>query len=691
MAGSGRKKSAEDLKNINMLTVRNQTKQEVTNVIFPNGLTVGLDDNRFNAGFKVHGDAQVNGIVNSQGFRVNGQPLTMDPVFAPFLFLDVDSYATAFDDNSDSSATPSSIGITITQSGQSSTIGSSNVSAEDASSSTLSIGSFSTTETSTGNSVSTATLDVSSLGNSSFPVTVTVTNEGLTSSKTILSVVGGDDGTSPSTPRTVNLTSTSTIISYDENGLNPSPASITFTATSNNPTGQYKFTGGGSDFTDETSYGGESSDTDTASFTSPNSYHPDPLTFRVDVSDDGSTSHAFDHETIVSVKPGLAGSSATDTILFYGDPASIQVQADSSGAVTSLTSHDFMAVYARRGTTDVVYNGDNDGATPSSEDEFCHDIDGYHEITANAITLGGNVVSLGSSYSTGVITLQDSGVTVAQITVSDAGDYAKWLLTNFATAGSTYSSDPIARIDMVVQVVANVGSSRVTDTVSLSFSKIFAGTSGSSSQSTQTFSLTFDVTDIDSNTGAGYLPGGATQSDADNCKVSPSMFSLTSLSRGMIVSSTTFQTLCSENQAETDAFDTTVGSLTNLGPPCIWVPAANIAISNIVGQLTFTSDIGSSKTGYPDIMGLSVYGSNDVFSGSPSKWAVEQQLLIDGNTTVACGNGGRSSDPHAITLGSGINISRDQMFTIIPVFQFNESGGTITSGAFTLDLTVYYT
>ena len=70
MSGSGSRKSKETLKNIDMLTVRNVTQQEVTNVIFPNGITVGVDG--FNSTMRVHGNAQISGIVNAQDLRING-------------------------------------------------------------------------------------------------------------------------------------------------------------------------------------------------------------------------------------------------------------------------------------------------------------------------------------------------------------------------------------------------------------------------------------------------------------------------------------------------------------------------------------------------------------------------------------------------------------------------------------------
>ena len=58
-----------------------------------------------------------------------------------------------------------------------------------------------------------------------------------------------------SNAKTVNLTASSTIIQYDAAGSNPSPSSITLTATSQQFTnGFFKFTGGGGAFSDEGSF-----------------------------------------------------------------------------------------------------------------------------------------------------------------------------------------------------------------------------------------------------------------------------------------------------------------------------------------------------------------------------------------------------------------------------------------------------
>lgn len=304
MAGSGRFKSQDALKNKAMLVVRNITKQEVTNVIFPNGITIGADGPKFRNGLRIHGNAQVSGIVNAQGFKVNGTDLSVSG--QPFLFLDVDSHSAAFDNSSDSSPTPSLINITITQQSQTNTLRIGSIEAKDVSNNNITVSSFNATETSTGNSTATAVVDISSLGRSAFPIRITAQNDGLTSTKTIVSVVGGDDGSPGTSPKSVDLSASSTLISYDAAGANPSPSSITLTANSKNFTnGFFKFTGGGAAFTDEGSYtDGTSANQDTVTFTAPSSYSSTPYSFTVGVAEGNQSELTNDTVSIGSFKPG---------------------------------------------------------------------------------------------------------------------------------------------------------------------------------------------------------------------------------------------------------------------------------------------------------------------------------------------------------------------------------------------------
>ena len=115
----------------------------------------------------------------------------------------------------------------------------------------------------------------------------------------------GQDG---APARAVKLTFSDNSISYNADGGNPDPASVTLIASASNfidPV--FKFTGGGSNFTDETSFtAGVGSDNDTATFTLPNAYSSSPYTFTVFARESANSSiEASDSETLNIIKPGL--------------------------------------------------------------------------------------------------------------------------------------------------------------------------------------------------------------------------------------------------------------------------------------------------------------------------------------------------------------------------------------------------
>ena len=192
MAGAGKQRSQDELKNKAMLVVRNITKQEVTNVIFPNGITVGAAGPNFKNGFRVHGNAQVSGIVNAQGFKVNGQDLQTSGG-GEFLFIDVDLNAVPISLGADN---PGLLQVQITQNGQSETITSSDVTAFKNGGTPGPLTSLSITETTgPGNSFSSGSLDISTLRtDSDFPITFKVEKGGRTSTKKVYHVENGAAG-----------------------------------------------------------------------------------------------------------------------------------------------------------------------------------------------------------------------------------------------------------------------------------------------------------------------------------------------------------------------------------------------------------------------------------------------------------------------------------------------------------------
>ena len=229
MAGSGKNKRPESLKNKAMLVIRNITKQEVTNVVFPNGLTVGTDD--LLNGAKIHGNVQVKGIVNAEGLRVDGVPFTGAGGF-PFLFLDVNSNVFAFDNAADTASSPASITLTALQISGSSTLPESafQVSGSDGTDLISHLGSHTVSESTTGNATRNAVLTYNdSAMRAKFPITTKIVHEGLSSTKLISKVQGGEQG---ATPATLVLDLDTNVISFDDSSdTTPSPSTVGITVT----------------------------------------------------------------------------------------------------------------------------------------------------------------------------------------------------------------------------------------------------------------------------------------------------------------------------------------------------------------------------------------------------------------------------------------------------------------------------
>jgi len=139
-------------------------------------------------------------------------------------------------------------------------------------------------------------------------ITLSLTNSEGTAftSKTITFSVGVASEGTPS--KTTGLSFSDNSIMYDSDGTNPVPSTVTINATTTNfRNAHFKFTGGGSHFTDETSFtDGDGPNNKSTTFTAPTNYITTPLTFRVGVSEalDSSTEIESDTESIIFVKPG---------------------------------------------------------------------------------------------------------------------------------------------------------------------------------------------------------------------------------------------------------------------------------------------------------------------------------------------------------------------------------------------------
>ena len=473
MAGSGKFKGQQELKNKAMLVVRNITQQEVTNVIFPNGITVGLDGVNFKSGFKVNGNAQISGVVNSQGYKVNGEDLSFSG--QPFLFLDVNTYAAAFDNSSDTTPTPSSVDLTVTQQSQATLFQASDLTAKDALNNTLTISSFNSVTSSSGSSISTATLTLPTAQNK-YPVTITAQNDGLTSVKKIVGVPGGDDGNPGATPETLILDLNTSAVSFDDStDTSPTPSRVGITVTQ---TGQSSTITAGditatkSDGVTNLSIGSVSitspstgNSVTTAEFSAPQTHSDYPLT--VTVSKLGRTSS----KTVAAVIGGDDASSAAIRVI-QQNTIILESGANTTYQNSSVIVNDLHSQQVNVGSTythaDVVSSSNtiDDAAKDGTFDSVLLPA-GTHSIeyTLNLVfgpTPANYTVSSGIAQLSAIVSL----VAAADVTLSSHGDATSTYGTEFAQGyhyatwtidGSAYPSNG-AIVPITITSLNTIGS-----------------------------------------------------------------------------------------------------------------------------------------------------------------------------------------------------------------------------------------
>jgi len=207
----------------------------------------------------------------------------------------------------------------------------------------------------------------------------------------VFNPITGSTGASGADAKTIKLSTSALVVKYDSEGNNPSPSSITLTANSTNfANGFFKFTGGGSHFTDEGTYtDGTGQNQDTATITVPSTFSGfgAPISMRVGVAEGDQVEDAFDTINIAPVKEGSNGL----TIMLSNDSHS--VPATANGTVSSFTGS---------GTDIVVF----DGATE------------YNSVAHDA-TPGNNQFKVTTSVTTGGITVGAQDISANKVTFGD--------------------------------------------------------------------------------------------------------------------------------------------------------------------------------------------------------------------------------------------------------------------------------
>jgi hypothetical protein len=217
-------------------------------------------------------------------------------------------------------------------------------------------------------------------------------------------------GISGSAAKVVSLSATSFVVAYNQDGTNPTPTNITLIASSSNFTSpRFKFTGGGSNFTDETTYTVGTNNNDTASFNVPSAYFDTPLQFRVGVADGDQTEVASDTITITAIKPGSDSdpqyflTPLDGTQIKNSNPnQTLRIQAQKSDPITGLTNLNSGDIK--------IYSGSLSGSQLASLTGFSNTTDYFVQVSASAID------------GIKVFTLKSGSTTYDSITLLDVTD-----------------------------------------------------------------------------------------------------------------------------------------------------------------------------------------------------------------------------------------------------------------------------
>ena len=286
-------------------------------------------------------------------------------------------------------------------------------------------------------------------------------NEVATDTVTIAAVKPGAAG---ATAKVVSLKASSTIISYDAAGSNPSPSSVTLTATSQNFTnGFFKFTGGGGAFSDEGSYtDGTSANGDTATFTSPSSFSASGFDMSVGVAEGDQNEIATDTVTIACIKPGQDGTDGTAANSVNLESTAYIINYDAAGSNPSPSSIGLTAT--SQNFTNGFFKFTNGNTFFSDEIQFT-DGTGANQDTKNSISMPSSyfatpvTITVGVSEASEVQVASDSITVVAVKPGQQGSSSTSDLEFTFAVSFTPTQHLPPASVqgDTVVPLISDLG------------------------------------------------------------------------------------------------------------------------------------------------------------------------------------------------------------------------------------------
>ena len=276
-------------------------------------------------------------------------------------------------------------------------------------------------------------------------------------------------GTTGATSKTVSIQASSYVAVYNSSG-GGGTGTITLSANSQNFTdARFKFTGGGTDFTDQTTFtdGSDNNTSQNVTFNIPSSDTNAPYTFQVDVQEGTSGgSVASDTLTIAAIKPGTDGTDgSTSKVVSLTSPNYI-INYDAAGSnptpsgtlTLTATSQNFTNGFFKFTGDGLSDEGSFTDGSGANADTFSYTIPSSHFSTPKSIRVG---VSEGDQNEVAFDT-----ITLVAVKPGDDGDDGAdaytVVLTNESHTLPTTDDGTITHAGSGTEIIAYKGTTQLT-------------------------------------------------------------------------------------------------------------------------------------------------------------------------------------------------------------------------------------
>ena len=392
--------------------------------------------------------------------------------------------------------------------------------------------------------------------------------------------------------------------------------------------------------------------------------------------------------------PGATGTAGEDAFTIFSTRGGyIEAGTVASNAAVTNNASDFVLIKGQRANTTIAFNGNTAGAEGTTADRFALDVETNDKVTGKSYATDGSERDVHSTWNSGgsYIELRDnstSGTILAKLTVSDTGNDAKLLLTDFATQCNSKDLQSI-HVDLLVDVYVN--DAAVTGyVVSLTIAKNIpgadgaAGDDGDAGPATPDFSFTNPIINIDTDDTGGALDDGGDLSSADissqafaKADVSAGTTNVTFAGHGLsgaaLAANNTYRLITNSITAVTDNGTNVAASITTSSLSGVGDTTYDIYLNNAAGDAIINLDITSDSSDLKILVGALAEHESGTDDYNSIKISVPLRMQTAAGTQTIT----RVLTVQKIRKGTTGTAGSDGTDAVTDFTQITQAGGTV--------------